>query len=148
MKKKTNAAIRSTVMDFISFPNGNFVQIDGLHLLFIKTCNAWLSGVPFSKWYGITVVKYFGSNPVVEKKNIRSHNLKLQFTIQAHNAHDFRAQDAISRDHNNWNTKQFYENKCGKMCKLHTVRLCCFALCFGPFLFNVKLAPFILHTQQ
>lgn len=53
----------------------------------MSTCNAGLSGVPFSMWYGMTVVKYFGSSPknittkITKKKSISECCLSISSVI-------------------------------------------------------------------
>lgn len=88
------------------------------NLLFINTCNAWLSGVPFSKWYGMTVVKYFGSVPGIRIK------FKLQF-MEINAWLDPAAVQIIALT-GGWR----------------------FSLCFATFLFHVILSPFVLYRKQ
>lgn len=52
----------------INILKGNSMKTsEEINSLLIKTWRAWLSGGPLSKWYGMTVVKYFGSKPEISK---------------------------------------------------------------------------------
>lgn len=50
--------------------------------LLIRTCKAGLSGGPLSMWYGMTVVRYFGSIPINQHKLKQRKNRYIKGNIQ------------------------------------------------------------------